>query len=75
MSAPKVVCQYRRARKLAEVIARYERDPLHALITAAELTPEQWVLVADIAGLDTPPSDDTIALTIELLRERTETDA
>jgi hypothetical protein len=70
MTAPKVVCQYRRARKLAAVVtAAYPHDP-DAYDMATFYGETKWRLAADIAGI-TPPSEDTIALTIELLRERT----
>lgn len=68
----KVVHQLRRARRLADMFATAWPDPAEALATAQALTPDSWLVAADLAGI-TPPSPDTTALTIELLRERTET--
>jgi len=70
MTAPKVVCQYRRASKLAAAFAARWPDPNEAVDTAELLSPIIWHRMAERAGI-TPPSPDTIALTIELLRERT----
>lgn len=68
----KVVCQLRRARVLAAAFAARWPDPHEALANAELLTPISWHRIADKAGIR-PPSPDTIALTIELLYERTET--
>jgi len=69
----KVVCQYRRARKLADLLAAESTYGADAWLLhfATQFTVEGWAMVAEKAGI-TPPSADTIALTIELLRERTE---
>lgn len=63
-TAPRIVHQYRRARRLADVLT--SRVPLTALDAAA--SPEARALVADLAGI-TAPSDDTWALAVEIARE------
>lgn len=79
MSAPakqdrKVVRQYRRARRLARALAGAYVD---AVVEAESFSPEHWETVAGwITDRDgkpfRPPSPDTIALTIEILREKAE---
>lgn len=71
MAEPKVVHQLRRARRLAAALDTAYPSPAWALTKARQLDADGWALVAHHVGV-TPPSADTAALTIELLRERTE---
>jgi hypothetical protein len=67
----KVVCQYRRARRLAAALAATYPSPVVALEVAGSLPVDGWATTARYVGIR-PPSPDTVALTIELLRERSE---
>lgn len=68
---PKVVNQYLRARAMRDLLVAESTypDPTWLLHLAEQLGDDGWRLVAERAGID-PPSADTVALTIELLRER-----
>ena len=71
---PKVVNQYLRARAMRDLLVAESTypDPAWLLRLAVQLSTQDWAMVAVRAGLDTPPSGDTVSLTIELLRERVE---
>ena len=74
MSDPKVVCQLRRARQLAAVIAATYPTSAEALAAARELPVDGWATTARYVDID-PPSTDTAALAVELLRQRAEESA
>ncbi|HMG44637.1 MAG TPA: hypothetical protein VK611_25105 [Acidimicrobiales bacterium] len=66
---PKVVRQLRGAQQLAATLTAVY--PSETLTVARELPPEGWAFTAQYVGID-PPPDDTVALTLELLRQNGE---